>query len=257
VDYVQKGSGFGHGLDERGINLHLLESGHLSFLTILNKIFEFQNFREMERKHWNDVQKLKLANLVLKQQAYKRTGEVMEKKWKLIAELLAADPDFANLKANLEWKNLRRHFARLQDLVLEEAGIDKPGANLSGLAEEPSPYVLMMINMAEEVSNLKGAKEVDNAKKKRLQENLLTHEGSILQQQVNIHYPVSVNPCPPTDVNAGEFDCRSSNLSEVVSPSARSSSTDSGDKSKKRKGHDFLQSFSVERLLEPLLDEES
>jgi hypothetical protein len=211
----------------------------------------------MEKKHWNDVQKLKLANLVLKQQAYKRTGEIMEKKWKLIAELLAGDSDFANLKANLDWKNLRRQFSRLQELVLQEAGIDKPGANLSGLAEEPSPYELMMINMAEEVSNLKGAKEVDNAKKKRLQENLLTHEGSILQQQVHIHYPVSVNPSPPSDTNAGEFECRSSNLGEVVSPSARSSSTDSGEKSKKRKGHDFMESFSLKMEKAAQVDSEA
>jgi hypothetical protein len=40
--------------------------------------------------------KHKLAIQVLRQNGYKRTGETMEKKWKLIAELLSADQEFCD-----------------------------------------------------------------------------------------------------------------------------------------------------------------
>ena len=78
---------------------------------------------------WTDSMKMKLANITLKQNGYKRTGENMEKKWKTIAELLMADAEFSNSAVVIDWKSLQTQFKRFQEAVTKEAGVDKPGAN--------------------------------------------------------------------------------------------------------------------------------
>jgi hypothetical protein len=191
---------------------------------------------------WSESMKHKLAVQVLRQNGYKRTGETMEKKWKTIAELLSADQEFSNSAITLEWNSLRKQFARLQEAVVKETGTDKPGVNLSGLAEKPSDFQILMLNMAEEVANSKGAKDVDKAKKARLQENLLTHESATLQQQVLVHYADNVVPGPPAaDPLSGLTDSSNDESNKKVSL--------------KRKGQNYLEEFTSK--MEALAESES
>jgi hypothetical protein len=160
--------------------------------------------------------KHKLAQMAMRYGGYKRTSDLMEKKWKLIADHLSADPEFSSSAITFDWRSLQIQFKRLQETVLKETGTDKPGANLSGLPEEPSPYQLLMMNMAEEVASGKGAKDIEKEKKRKLQSNLLTHESSALEQQVHIHYGSSVEPAPLQAASSQEEPSSLSSSSESV-----------------------------------------
>jgi hypothetical protein len=136
---------------------------------------------------WTDEMKHRLAQLVLRYKGYKKTtGETMESKWQTINDMLLADGEFMKLVPvglKLDSKSLHQNFRRFSDAVLDKFGISAEGANLSGLPEEPSPYELLMVNMAQEVAETKCAKVGLKEKKMKLQENLLTHEkGGLLAQ---------------------------------------------------------------------------
>ena len=133
---------------------------------------------------------------------------------------------------------LRKQFARLQEAVVKETGTDKPGVNLSGLAEKPSDFQILMLNMTEEVANSKGAKDVDKAKKARPQENLLTHESATLQQ----HYADNVVPGPPAaDPLSGLTDSSNDESNKKVTL--------------KRKGQNYLEEFTAK--MQALAESES
>ena len=203
---------------------------------------------------WTDTMKFKLANLALKYGGYKRTGDAMEKKWQLIAELLSTDEEFTKSDVKSDGKSLYAQFKRLQEAVLKELGISEEGANLSGLAAEPSPYQLLIINMAEEVSTNKGAKDIAKEKKAKLQSNLLTHENNGLSNQIAIKHHVFDLMTAEEEINVLDSSTppNDSMMSSRVplddlpeETSSSSSSSSSMPSKKKKRGASFMDKFEL------------
>lgn len=130
---------------------------------------------------WTDPLKEILADLVNKNQGHLKTDETMETKWKRIVEKLQTRSDFSGLQ--ISWQSLQNQFKRFLEATLKEYGVSEEGANLSGLPEEASNYVKLLVAMAEEKQNLDSMKKAELVKKKRKAQALLTHENVELHRQ--------------------------------------------------------------------------
>jgi hypothetical protein len=71
----------------------------------------------------------------------------------------------------------------MQEETLKACGISMEGANLSGLEEEPSELVTLLINMAEEVSKEKKYKDVQKKKKAEKNKAMTMYVSSYLLWQ--------------------------------------------------------------------------
>jgi hypothetical protein len=107
---------------------------------------------------WTEEKNYTLALLVLKYKGYKTTDIKQLEKWETILDKIKTKPGFDDLA--IKPIPLQTHFKRMQVETLRACGISMEGANLSGLEEEPSELVKLLINMAEEVSKEKKHHEV-------------------------------------------------------------------------------------------------
>lgn len=118
---------------------------------------------------WDDGMKLTLAKKVCIHKAYIITpGTKMETKWRRIIEELGSDEGFQGSKIESKpWESIQVQFHRFKDEVLSKCGVTSEAVNLSSMEEEPSEYVKLILNMAEEVETRK--KDCDAKKEKREQ----------------------------------------------------------------------------------------
>ena len=82
---------------------------------------------------------------------------------------------------------LHNHFKRMMEDVRELTGTLREGANLSGLPEEPSEYIKIMLNMYEEVQNNENVKKGMNEKKAAERKKMTMEEKRRLQGQGLVH----------------------------------------------------------------------
>ena len=98
---------------------------------------------------WTKEKKYVLAQLALKYKGYKNSDRTHAEKWEQILEKLKLKVGFEEL--DIKPVPLHNHFKRMMEDVSELTGTSREGANLSGLPEEPSEYIKIMLNMYEEV----------------------------------------------------------------------------------------------------------
>ena len=91
-----------------------------------------------ENLRWTDEMKLILSKEVNRNKAYKKTEQSMEVKWKSILDRITLMPQFIGISCT--WQTLQTQYNRFKDDVLKELQISEEGANLSGLANEPSEF---------------------------------------------------------------------------------------------------------------------
>ena len=84
-----------------------------------------------------------LEQLVLKYKGYKTTDTKQSEKWETILEKIKIKPGFEDLA--IKPIPLHTHFKRMQEDTLTACGISMEGANLSGLEEEPSELVTLLL----------------------------------------------------------------------------------------------------------------
>jgi hypothetical protein len=146
--------------------------------------------------------KLILSKEVNRNKAYKKTEQSMEVKWKSILDRITLMPQLIGISCT--WQTLQTQFNRFKDDVLKELQISEEGANLSGLANEPSEFQFLMVNMAEELFEQKHSAQHKKDKKQQLQAALITHEKSSLTTQgvikdITVEMKVrhlAQSPCP-------------------------------------------------------------
>ena len=126
---------------------------------------------------WTEEKNYTLALLVLKYKGYKTT----DIKWETILDKIKTKPGFDDLA--IKPIPLQTHFNRMQEETLRACGISMEGANLSGLEEEPSELVKLLINMAEEVSKGKKHKVVEKKKKAEKNKAMTMYEKLKLAEQ--------------------------------------------------------------------------
>lgn len=93
-----------------------------------------------------------IASKASEHDAYKKTASTMKEKWSLVIEDLKQLSLFKEVSDKLNWNLLYAKFKREMAEAIEKAGIDKQYVNLSALAEEPDDYTLLLLTMAEEIS---------------------------------------------------------------------------------------------------------
>ena len=116
---------------------------------------------------WTEEKNYTLALLLLKYKGYKTTDIKQLEKWETILDKIKTKPGFDDLA--IKPIPLQTHFKRMQEETLRACGISMEGANLSGLEEEQSELVKLLINMAEDLSKEK--KHKGNGKKKKAEKN--------------------------------------------------------------------------------------
>ena len=119
---------------------------------------------------------------MLKYKGYKTTHIKQSEKWETILEKIKIKPGFEDLA--IKPIPLQTHFKRMQEDTLMACGISMEGANLSGLEEEPSELVTLLVNMAEEVANEKKHKDVQKKKKAEKKKAMTMHEKLQLAQHL-------------------------------------------------------------------------
>lgn len=133
---------------------------------------------------WGEDEDYRLAYLVHKYKAYKKTDETKKDKWNAVLNAVLAEPIFSKLKeTEPNWQAIQRRFERMSGEMLKALGVSEEGANLSGLDVEASPLQTLIVNMAEEVYKLKMNKKKKKEEKKAVQKALLTHERTGLTAQ--------------------------------------------------------------------------
>ena len=130
---------------------------------------------------WTEAKKHHFAVVVQKYEGHKKTADSMKIKWEKIHTKLLCESDFAGL--SIKQDSLKVQFDRNKTEVLESCGISEEGANLSGLPEEASEYIKLMILLAKEDHDLEHSKKVAKDKKKAVQKALLNHEIANLEEQ--------------------------------------------------------------------------
>ena len=125
--------------------------------------------------------------------------------------------------------------------VSELTGTSREGANLSGLPEEPSEYIKIMLNMYEEVQNNENLKKGMNEKKAAERKKMTMEEKLRLQGQGMVHVKEEELVTPTGDNNPD------ASFTLHHGPSSSSSSSS-------RKGKTFLDEFKKEVI--SLLDED-
>jgi len=192
---------------------------------------------------WTEERKYVLAQLALKYKGYKNSDRTHAEKWEQILEKLKLKVGFEEL--DIKHVPLHNHFKRMMEDVSELTGTSKEGANLSGLPEEPSEYIKIMLNMYEEVQNNENLKKGMNEKKAAERKKMTMEEKLRLQGQgiVNVKLEELVTPTSDNDPD-GAFTLHHG-------PSIK---PDSGTSSSSRKGKTFLDEFKKEVI--SLLDED-
>ena len=157
---------------------------------------------------WSDKAKLSLAREVMKNEAYKKTSINMNSKWQIVLSNLIGKEEFIGLE--ITPLALQNKFNAEQKVILETHGISKEGANLSGLAEVPSDYVSLMIDMAEMKSKEKNKKDKIKLKKKLKDQAMKNTENSELKKQGATTPSVSITPSDNTNNNSNKSSSVSS-----------------------------------------------
>ena len=98
--------------------------------------------------NWTEAKKYEFICLVQKESGHRKTDVSYKIKWETILTKLKAKSNF--LELSIKAPALQNTFERFKDQVLKECGISEEGANLSGLPEEASEYVKLIVAMAEE-----------------------------------------------------------------------------------------------------------
>ena len=94
----------------------------------------------------------------------------MEAKWGTVLEMCLADPIFKDWLQNPpRWEALETAFNRWTKETLRAVGISDISANLSGLPEDMSPFVSLIVTMAED-------KEASNKSRKDKKEKELRND---------------------------------------------------------------------------------
>ena len=112
----------------------------------------------------------------------------METKWTEILNKCLQNSLFSDwISKPPKWDALETAFNRWTKAVLKQYGISEEGANLSGLENEPSEFVKLIISMAEDKEQ--EAKEREEKKKKEEQKAvaIFTHESSQLNKQTKLN----------------------------------------------------------------------
>lgn len=163
--------------------------------------------------------------------------------WRSNSKLLS-ESDFAGL--SIKQDALKVQFDRNKTEVLEACGISEEGANLSGLPEEASEYIKLMILLAKEDHDLEHSKKVTKDKKKAVQKALLTHEIASLEEQGAFsNNGDQLLPIPTATVVAVEDWSHPLPLSQNSQQSSLSAtSTSSTTPSTLRRGRTFLDTFA-------------
>lgn len=130
---------------------------------------------------WTEAKKYEFACLVQKEYGHMKTDVSYKTKWETILTKLKAKTNFSEL--SIKSNALQNTFERFKDQVLKECGISEEGANLSGLPEEASEYVKLIVALAEEEFRRSEAAKNAAKKTKKFQKGLLTHEVKALTSQ--------------------------------------------------------------------------
>lgn len=192
---------------------------------------------------WTEEKKYVLAQLTLKYKGYKNSDRTHAEKWEQILEKLKLKVGFEELDIKLV--PLHNHFKRMMEDVSELTGTSREGANLSGLPEEPSEYIKIMLNMYEEVQNNENIKKGMNEKKAAERKKMTMEEKRRLQGQGLVHVKEEELATPTSDNDPDA----AFTLHQVPSTKPDSSSN-----SGSRKGKTFLDEFKKEVI--SLLDED-
>lgn len=131
--------------------------------------------------YWTEQCKYKLAVLVSRAVAYKKTEVALKIKWEGVLKELLQDAVFAGLNIS-SYQALQTQFGRMQDEICKKMGVTKEDVNLSGL-EEPTDYEALMVDMMQENEEAKGAKRLEKEKKDKKQKGMLGHEVAGLAKQ--------------------------------------------------------------------------
>jgi hypothetical protein len=135
---------------------------------------------------WSQDIKHKVANLAKKHRGYIKTDESMDVKWTKILEELQNDFEFKSEcdgRKELSWRAIYQFFNRSMQDILHQLGISEEAVNLSGLPEDATDYMILMVNMAHEVYTKKKAISEEKERKEKKQKALLTHENQALSKQ--------------------------------------------------------------------------
>ena len=130
---------------------------------------------------WTDEAFLRLAYLVHKHSAHKRTDIKMELKWETIAKELSTLPYFQGNELN--WKTLQNTYKRLASETLKLTGVTEQTANLSALPDSASEVQKLIVDMVEENTRSKHMAELANQKKAAVTKGMLHYEATGLEQQ--------------------------------------------------------------------------
>ena len=171
-----------------------------------------------------------------------RTNVSFKDKWDKILSILKAKPGFTEL--SIQSTALKNTYLRFKETVLKECGISEEGANLSGLPEEASEYVKLVVCMAKQEFTRAQTFKSDVKKKKKFMKGLLTHEVNALTNQgASFHLDEDVEDDGHVEVVEGSLP---SDLSPDSNVSASSSSGDSrkNSSSSRSGGKTFMDKFA-------------
>ena len=179
-----------------------------------------------------------------------KTEETYNAKWEKILSKLKEKSNFSEL--SIKSSALRNTYERFKDAVLKEHGISEEGANLSGLPEEPSAYVKLIVSMAEEEHKRAHQAERKDKKKKTFQKGLLTHEVLALTTQgktfINLDDPIITKSGDCDAANEKEGSPSLSPSSSITVPETSSKRSVVEDQKKKpsppKVGKTFMDKFA-------------
>jgi hypothetical protein len=123
---------------------------------------------------WTEAKMHEFMCLVQKENGHMKTNVSFKDKWDKILSLLKAKPGFTEI--SIQSTALKNTYLRFKETVLKECGISEEGANLSGLPEEASEYVKLVVCMAKQEFTRAQTSKSDARKKKKFMKGLLTHE---------------------------------------------------------------------------------
>lgn len=142
-----------------------------------------QSFSIMSSKEyfpWSDETKYRLAYIVQKHSAHKKSEISMKDKWQNVLNELKGIAAFSTLSITSD--ALKNAYKRQGELVLKELGISDDSANLSGL-KPISDYQKLVVDLATEVYDQQQAVKSANSKKAKIKEGVLKHESAGLAAQ--------------------------------------------------------------------------
>eukprot|EP01036_Dinobryon_divergens_P036041 gene36041-46832_t len=175
---------------------------------------------------WTEAKKHEFMCLVQKENGHMKTNVSFKDKWEKILSLLKAKPGFIDI--SIQSTALKNTYLRFKETVLKECGISEEGANLSGLPEEASEYVKLVVCMAKQEFTRAQTSKSDVKKKKKFMKGLLTHEVNALTNQ-----GASFNLDDDDGENEGHVEVVEGSLPSDLSPDSNvSASSSSGDSRK-------------------------